>query len=109
MSTPMDFDLIITIVNRGFASEVVSAAKEAGAEGGTIINGRGTGVHEQAKLFGITIEPEKEIILTFVDRSKTAGIIAAVTEAVGLDNPGKGVAFVLPVSQAIGICHLQTK
>ena len=35
-------DLILTIVNRGFADEVMSAAKAAGAFGGTVVNARGT-------------------------------------------------------------------
>lgn len=38
---PIAFDLMVIIVNRGFAEEVMSAAKAAGTEGGTIINGRG--------------------------------------------------------------------
>jgi len=102
----IEFDLIVTIVNRGFAEEVVTAAKAAGAEGGTIVNGRGTGVHENAKLFGITIEPEKEIVLTLIDRTKTKSVLEAVTKAVDLNKPGKGVAFVVAVEKAIGICHL---
>jgi nitrogen regulatory protein PII len=102
----IEFDLIVTIVNRGFAEEVVCAAKAAGAEGGTIVNGRGTGVHENAKLFGITIEPEKEIVLTLIDRAKTKNVLEAITKSVDLNKPGKGVAFVLGVEKAIGICHL---
>jgi nitrogen regulatory protein PII len=102
----IEFDLIVTIVNRGFAEEVVSAAKAAGAEGGTIVNGRGTGVHENAKLFGITIEPEKEIVLTLIDRTKTTNVLEAITKSVDLNKPGKGVAFVLGGEKAIGICHL---
>ena len=106
---PLDFDLIVTIVNRGFAEEVVNAAKAAGAEGGTIINGRGTGVHENAKLFGISIEPEKEIVLTLIDRNKTGDVLAAISHAVDLNKPGKGVAFVLEVEKTAGICHLLSK
>jgi nitrogen regulatory protein PII len=103
---PLDFDLIVTIVNRGFAEEVVTATKAAGAEGGTIIDGRGTGMHENVKLFGIPIEPEKEIVLTLIDREKTENVLTAVTNAVDLNKSGKGVAFVLEVEKTIGICHL---
>jgi len=69
------YDLIITIVNRGLADEVVDATKSAGATGGTIIHGRGTGIHETAKLFGIPIEPEKDIVLTLIDSSKTDSVL----------------------------------
>lgn len=103
---PNKFELIVTIVNKGFAEDVVDAAKEAGAEGGTILKGRGTGIHENAKLFGMTIEPEKEIILTLVDDSKTKQILSAISSAVNLDKPHTGIAFVLDVEKTIGICHL---
>ncbi|MCG0275164.1 MAG: P-II family nitrogen regulator [Thermosediminibacteraceae bacterium] len=103
------FDLIVTIVNKGFAEEVVEAAKKAGAEGGTIIDGRGTGIHENAKLFGIPIEPEKEIVLTLIDRAKTEKVLEAISNAAELDKPGKGIAFVLEVERTVGICHLINK
>lgn len=103
---PLYFDLIVTIVNKGFAEEVVDAAKKAGAEGGTIINGRGTGIHENMKLFGIPIEPEKEIVLTIIDRTKSENVLIAIRNAVDLNKPGMGVAFVLEIEKTVGICHL---
>lgn len=103
---PIKFDLIVTIVNKGFAEEVVDAAKRTGAGGGTILNGRGTGIHENAKLLGIPIEPEKEIVLTLIESVNTEKTLEAITDAVGLDKPSKGVAFVLGVEKAVGICHL---
>jgi nitrogen regulatory protein PII len=105
----IDFDLIVTIVNKGFAEEVVEASKKAGAEGGTIINGRGTGIHENAKILGIPIEPEKEIVLTIIDRTKVSEVLEAVRKAVDLNKPGKGVAFILEIEKTVGICHLQNR
>lgn len=49
------YDLIVTIVNKGDAEKVVESSKRAGAEGGTIMHGRGIGIHEHARLLGITI------------------------------------------------------
>ena len=37
----IEFDLIVSIVEKGRACEVVAASKKAGAEGGTILSGRG--------------------------------------------------------------------
>lgn len=99
------YDLIVTIVNKGEAEKAVDASKKAGAEGGTIIWGRGTGIHEHAKLFGITIEPEKEIILTLIDRRKTARVLDAIIKETELNKPGKGIAFVLEVEEVAGINH----
>ncbi|WP_026907925.1 P-II family nitrogen regulator [Paucisalibacillus globulus] len=100
------YDLIITIVNKGDSEKVVDASKSAGAEGGTIINGRGTGIHEQAKLFNILIEPEKEVVLTLITRDKTEAVLDAINKDAELNIPGKGIAFVLEVEKTVGINHL---
>lgn len=99
------FDLIITIVNKGYSSDVINAAKSARAEGGTVISGRGSGIHEVAKLFGFLMEPEKEIVMTLVDARKTEEVLQAISDKVGIDKPGKGIAFVIDVKKAVGISH----
>ncbi|SCG84409.1 nitrogen regulatory protein P-II [Proteiniborus sp. DW1] len=99
------FDLIITIVNKGHSIDVINAAKEARAEGGTVISGRGSGIHEVAKLFGFLMEPEKEIVLSLVDVSKTEQVLQAISDKVGINKPGKGIAFVIDVKKAVGISH----
>lgn len=100
------YDLIITIVNKGRSSDVIDASKEAGAEGGTILHGRGSGVHDTAKLFGIRIEPEKEVILTIVENTKTDIIVESITSKINLNKPSKGVLFVLDVKRVAGMHHL---
>lgn len=100
------YDLIVTIVNQGDSEKVVDASKEAGAEGGTILSGRGTGIHEQAKLFNILIEPEKEVVLTLISRNKTNDVLKAIEEGANLNKPGKGIAFVIKVEQTVGINHI---
>ena len=99
------FVLIITIVNKGFADQIVDISKEAGAEGGTIVSGRGAGIHEKAKLFGIPIEPEKEMVLTLVPREKGERILDAILDKGELCKPGKGIAFILEVEKTAGINH----
>ncbi|MCR6106081.1 P-II family nitrogen regulator [Salipaludibacillus agaradhaerens] len=100
------FDLIITIVNKGDASKVINASTKAGAEGGTVINGRGSGIHEKAKLLSIAIEPEKDVVLTLIKKSKTKDVLSALETDVKINDPGKGISFVLPIEQTIGIHHL---
>ncbi|TVR26308.1 MAG: P-II family nitrogen regulator [Balneolaceae bacterium] len=100
------FQLIVTIVNRGKCGPVVEASREAGAEGGTIISGRGSGIHEKAKLFSFTIEPEKDIILTLVPSDRTEKVLDAIVKASELNEPGHGIAFVIDVEEVTGINHL---
>ncbi|MGO4889215.1 P-II family nitrogen regulator [Anaerobacillus sp. MEB173] len=109
MDNPNFYDLIVTIVNKGYSEKVVDASKKAGAEGGTIIYGRGTGIHEQAKLFSIQIEPEKELILTLITRDKTDEVLNSIMIEAELDKPGKGIAFVLEVERTVGINHIMNR
>lgn len=106
MEPMSNLDLIVTIIPKGESEKIVTASKRAGAEGGTILYGRGTGIHEHKKLFGIAIEPEKEIILTLVPDSKTDEILEAIVEAGRLNEPGTGVGFVLDAKKIVGINHL---
>jgi nitrogen regulatory protein PII len=99
-------DLIITIVKKGLSEKIMEATRSAGAEGGTIIFGRGTGIHEKARLLGIPIEPEKEIILTVVKKKITKNVLDSIVSSVNLDKPGTGIAFVIELSKVLGISHL---
>ena len=99
------FDLIVVIVPSGKAEDALEAARRAGAEGATIVHGRGTGIHEQKKIFNIPIEPEKDILMILVPESLTDGVLAAIDEAVELNKPGHGIGFVLEAKQVVGLAH----
>jgi nitrogen regulatory protein PII len=100
---PIMFHAITTIVEKGNAELVIDAAIEAGAKGGTIINARGSGVHETQKLFGMDVEPEKEVVLILVEAEKTDAVVGAIRVGVGLDEPGKGILFVQEIQSVYGI------
>jgi nitrogen regulatory protein P-II 1 len=90
MAPAPDQDLIITIIKKGYAERIIEASREAGAEGATIMFGRGTGVHEQKKLLGIPIEPEKEIIFTVVPAEISGRVLEAIIKAGKLERPATG-------------------
>ncbi|MDG5768017.1 P-II family nitrogen regulator [Balneolales bacterium ANBcel1] len=106
MDETAQFELIVTIVDKGFCEEIITASRKAGAAGGTIITGRGTGVHERGRLLSFNIEPEKEVILTLVPQSITDEVLETIVKTGELDKPGKGIAFVLNVEKVLGINHL---
>lgn len=101
-----EFDLIVSIVGKGSAEDVMDCAKKAGAEGGTILNGKGTGIHEAVKIFGIPFEPEKEVVLILIDRGKSRAVMQSIYRGIGMDKPGRGIIFVLDVAKVAGIVHL---
>ena len=90
--------LIQVIVNKGYADDVMAAARKAGATGGTIINARGTAKSDDAEFFGIQLVPEKEILLTIVEGDKADDVYKAICELPCLAEKGSGIAFRIPGS-----------
>lgn len=101
------YKLIVTIVKRGFGSKVVAASKKAGADGGTILLGKGTARKDAyLDLLGINYEMEKEVVLTFIEENKSSTVLQAITDSVKLNKPGNGVAFIVDIKDFAGIYHL---
>lgn len=104
----IDASVIVTIVRKGWGSSILQASVKAGARGGTVLLGRGVGVHEQDKIFGMSIEPEKEVLLTLVETDKVDAILDEIVRASELDAAGHGMAFVVPVNEVVGIADSLT-
>ncbi len=96
-------EVIICIVNAGFADNVMDAAKEFGARGGTVIHARGTANSEAVKKFEIPVSPEKEMVMILVPSEIKDNILHALYRAVGLKTPGQGIAFSMPVDAVVGL------
>ncbi len=96
-------EVIICIVNAGFADDVMDAAKEFGARGGTVIHARGTANSEAVKKFEIPVQPEKEMVMILVPSEIKDDILHALYRAVGLKTPGQGIAFSMPVDAVVGL------
>jgi nitrogen regulatory protein PII len=97
--------LIVTIVRKGWGSTVLEASVKAGARGGTVLSGRGAGINEQEKIFGMSIEPEKEIVLTVTYPDRVDTILEEIVRAAELNDTGRGIAFVVPVDKVVGVAH----
>ncbi len=103
MENNSKFEVIFCIVNHGFTDIVMKAAKENGAKGGTIITARGTGNKDAEEFYGIMIQPEKEIVMILVVHEIKDAILQALYQEVGMQTPGQGIAFSLPVSNVVGV------
>mgnify|MGYP000854493298 FL=1 len=99
------YKAIFVVVEKGQAEKVMDVAKGVGARGGTIINARGSGIHETSKLLNMEIEPEKEIVLMLTKTESADGIIKAVRDNMKIDQPGNGIIFVQTVSETYGILN----
>lgn len=98
-----DHELIFCIVNAGFSETVMTAAKEKGARGGTVLNARGTANKEAEEFFHISIQPEKEIVMILVPTAIKNDVLHAVYQEAGLKTAGQGISFSLPVTNVVGL------
>ncbi len=103
MSYQYSHELIVTIITKGFFPEVKTAANQAGARGGTLIHALGLGGEEAQKFLGISIQPEKDIILIVVNREDRNKVMKAIADAAGINTQGKGIIFSMPVDAAFGL------
>lgn len=95
--------LISVIVTRGYADDVMDAARKAGAHGGTIIHAHGTGRPEDEKFFGITIVPEKEQLIIAANNEKAEKIKQSIKDLNLLNKPGMGIMFSLPIEEYVNL------
>ena len=96
-------EAIFCIVNSGYSELVMDAAKKFGARGGTVINARGTASKDAETFFGITIQPEKEIVMILVPSAIKDDVMHAIYKEAGLNSAGQGIAFALPVDSVVGL------
>lgn len=99
----MSQQIIFTVVDRGLANQVIECANNAGATGGTILSGRGSGIENAPKLFNIEIEPEKEIVLIIVNDEIKDTIVKAIKDEMKIDEPNKGIIFVIDLHETLGL------
>ena len=91
--------MITVIVNTGYADDIMDAARKAGATGGTVTHARGTGTAEDAHFLGVTIVPEKEMIMILAESDKSQAIVDAISSLKCLDEPGIGIIYTQDVKE----------
>jgi nitrogen regulatory protein PII len=97
------YQLIVAVVNSGYFDQVMDAAKAAGASGGTLIHARSLGSKEAEKYLGITVQPEKELVLILAPQEKRHAIMERITAETGLNTEARGSCFSLPVNSVMGL------
>ena len=103
VNSEIKHSLVLALVNQGYSEDVVKTAIGAGAKGGTVINARGTGAEGVVKFFGLTVQPEKEVISILSSREKNRAIMNAINESYGAGSPAHGIVISLPVDGVAGV------
>lgn len=95
--------LVVDFVNRGFSGEVMTAAREAGAVGGTVLHSHSIGSEQTAGFWGLGIQEEKDIVLIITDSEHRKGIMTKIGETCGINSKAKGTVISLPIDSVMGI------
>lgn len=95
--------LILAICNSGNADEVMETAKSVGARGGTIVHARGSAQKDAEHFLGITIQPEKDIIMIIVDDNAKQPIMQAISKYHGIGTKSHTITISLPVDDIVGL------
>lgn len=95
--------LLMVTINQGFSEEVMTAATEAGAAGGTVLHARRLDSQETMRKWGISIQPEKEMVYILVNQDKKMSIMKAISEQCGLLSEAQGILISIPVDGVIGL------
>lgn len=103
MASKEQFEVIVVIVNEGHSDQVMDAARDEGARGGTICHARGSGNKEMEKLYGIVITPQKDMIYILVNVKIRDQVMSNINKVAGLETMGQGIIFSLPVNNISGI------
>ena len=107
----MHFKLIIALVEDDITSDIMDAARAAGATGATILNqARGEGINAAKTFLGLTLETQRDMLMFLVEEHLCRNILESIARIGRFeDNPGSGIAFQLDVEDAVGVSRQVNK
>jgi len=103
-----NYEIVLAIANEGHTDAVMDAAREAGARGGTVLHGKGTGSKDAEKFFKVSIASEKEVIMIVAKSSEKAEIMRSIVNKAGIGTEAGAVVMSLPVSAVAGFGMLDS-
>ncbi|MCH5258066.1 MAG: P-II family nitrogen regulator, partial [Lachnospiraceae bacterium] len=103
MKEKSGYALIWVSVTGGYSDDVVDAARNAGAKGGTVMKGRRRSSERTSHHFGISMQEEQEFVMIVVPREKKNDTMSAIMDACGLHTKAHGVVWSLPVDEVMGL------
>jgi hypothetical protein len=101
----MHFKLILAFVEDTKTVKVMTAAREAGATGATIINNaRGEGMQLKKTFLGLSLETQRDVVLFLVEEHLSRHILEKICVIGEFDTePGTGIAIQIDVEDAVGL------
>lgn len=101
--TESEYSVIMAIVDQGFSEEVMNAARPMGASGGTVFHSRRLGSEEAMKFWGISVQPEREIVLILARKEDKKAIMQEIGKNCGMQSGAHGIVLSVPVDGIAGV------
>ncbi len=95
--------LIAAIVNQGYSDDVMQAAREAGASGGTVIHGRRVAGEKVVNTWGLSLQDEREIVFILVKNDGKRDVMQVIADQCGMHSEAKGLVISMPVDNILGL------
>ncbi len=106
-SMKLDFSAVILIVPKGKEDDALSAAKEAGASGVTMLNASGMGLAEFDNFYRHSHEENDKLLLFIVPTLIVENIIKKLIAKLHITTTGDGIVFSVPINHVKGISMRQ--
>lgn len=103
MKEKSEYAVIWVSVASGYSDDVVDAARNAGAKGGTVMKGRRRSSEQVSHHFGISMQEEQDFVMIVVPKDKKNETMAAITSVCGLGTDAHGIVLALPVDEVMGL------
>lgn len=103
MTLDHTYSLILAVAEPGYTEQIMEAARDSGATGGTVMHARGVGHGAAEHFLSLTIQPEKEIISILTPSDKRIPIMRAINEKFGLRSEAKAMILSLPVEDLVQV------
>ena len=97
-----EFKMVMSIVKRGFETEVLEAAKAVGHFGAFIMQAKGVS-KIQRKFLGFSIDPENTVVMMLVKNDLVVPVIKSIYSVADFRSEARGMVFALPVSCVAGM------
>ena len=97
-----EYKLVLTIVKRGFETDVLEAAKSTGSNGAILMQAKGVS-KIQERFFGFSINPENTTIMMLVKKQNVVPTMKAIYSVIDFKSEARGMVFVLFVSLVAGM------
>ena len=101
-------ELVIAVVNNGHSDEVMEVARASGVRGGTVLHARQTAIKEASKFFGISLQPDKEMIFIIVEETQKIELMQSISKAFGMRTDAHGVVISVPIESCAGLTPVES-